>query len=76
MTYSFSIKFADAEIPVRAGNQLYLANVPDPGSLQFFRNGLLMNAVFGDYLLAGQVIIPNPPLDDDDKVIAFYRYAG
>lgn len=76
MTYRFEIKFADAEIPVRAAGQLYLANVPDPGSLQFFRNGLLMLSTFGDYLLAGQVIIPNPPLADDDNVVAFYRYAG
>lgn len=71
MTYSIS--FADAEVPLLAGGRLYLQNIPSPASsLQFFRNGLLQSS--GDFLLTGQVITPTPAAADGDKFIAFYRY--
>lgn len=68
------MRFVDGEVPARAGAQLFLKDIPAEGSLQLFRNGLLLRPEFGDYqLVAGQIIVPTPAPADDDKFVAFYR---
>jgi len=70
----FGITFVDGEVPARSGSQLFLREIPAPGSLQLFRNGLLIRPEFGDYqLVAGQIVVPNPAPEEGDKFLAFYR---
>jgi hypothetical protein len=68
--------YADAEAPVVAAGHVYLQNIPSPlSSLQFFKNGLLLSQVAGDFILTGQVITPTgTPIDPSDTLLAFYRY--
>jgi hypothetical protein len=76
MTYG--VKYVEGDVPAVVGAQLILKGIPDGdadgSSLRFYRNGLLMRPEFNDYtVVAGQIIIPNPPPDPQDKFIAFYR---
>jgi hypothetical protein len=66
--------FVDAETPIRVAGKLYLANAPNPpSSLQLFKNGLLISAQGGDYVLAGPVATLNPAPADADIFVAWYR---
>lgn len=74
MTYSITINFADHETPISAGGRMYLQNIPQPASLQLFKNGMLMSPLAGDYMLTGQVITPMPEPGEGDVFVAWYRY--
>jgi hypothetical protein len=54
-------------------NTVLLADVPEPGTVRIYRNGLRM-AVVSDYKQVGRAITFVVPLVADDALVADYRY--